>query len=272
MAPLRESLPTVLALERGIAVLHCFLHGPAALSHGDIVRRTGIPKPTVTRLVATLILSGYLRELRGERYALGPCVTSLARAFLSGLDVREVARPYMAGLAERFDATVYLAVRDQTEMVIIEACRSRSTMLQSRLDVGSRVPMAISSLGRAYLAATDTRTRSELLQEHAGSRRAVERAARDGVSHGFCLSVGDWHRDIGAAATAIQSSDGSVLALNCGGPISRFDEASLRRRVVPHLLETARAIAREIGGKALCPADVKRPARRHDTQGASDGP
>src|SRR5687768_11480402 len=172
MATARKSQATVAALEGGIAVLHCFLHGPVALSHGDIVRRTGIPKPTVTRLVATLMVRGYLRQIGSERYALGPCVTSLARAFLSGLDVREAARPFMTELADRFKASTYLAVRDGPEMVVIEACRSHSTMLLARLDVGSRVPLAMSALGRAYLSALDGPSRSALLRQSASARRA----------------------------------------------------------------------------------------------------
>jgi DNA-binding IclR family transcriptional regulator len=257
MATSRKSQVTVAALERGIAVLHCFLHGPVALSHGDIVRRTGIPKPSVTRLVATLMARGYLRQIRGDRYTLGPCVTSLARAFLAGLDVREAARPFMAELADRFNASTYLAVRDEAEMVVIEACRSRSTMLLARLDVGSRVPLAISALGRAYLSVLDTPARSALLRQ-AGARRSIERPLRDATMHGYCVSVREWHPDIGAVATAIQAPDGAILALNCGGPVFRFDDQYLRRRVAPHLLEAARAIAEEIGGKAMSPADSRR--------------
>jgi IclR family transcriptional regulator, positive regulator for flagellar biogenesis len=254
----RKPPPTVAALERGIAVLHCFLHGPTTLSHGDIVRRTGIPKPTVTRLVSTLIARGYLRLIRGERYALGPCVSSLGRAFLSGLDVREAARPFMIGLADQFNASVYLAVRDQAEMVVIEAARSRSTMLQSRLDVGSRVPMAISALGRAYLAALEAPARTELLRQVGGPRRSLDRALRDAAAHGYCLSVGEWHPDIGSIATAIHAPDGGVLSLNCGGPVFRFDDEFLRRRVAAHLLDAARAIAQEIGGKAIEPTAIRR--------------
>jgi IclR family transcriptional regulator, positive regulator for flagellar biogenesis len=258
MARPRKPPDTVAALERGIAVLHCFLHGPTALSHGDIARRTGIPKPTVTRLVATLMMRGYLRQMRGDRYALGPCVTSLARAFLSGLDVREAARPLMAALAEQFDASVYLAVRDQAEMVIIEACRSRETMLWSRIDVGSRVPMTLSALGRAYMSALDAPSRSDLLRQTTGPRRPIDRALRDATAHGYCLSAREWHPDIGSVATAIQSPDGVLLALNCGGPVFRFDEQHLRRRVAPRLLDVARAIAQEIGGKALAGTDSRR--------------
>ena len=88
--------------------------------------------------------------------------------------------------------------------------------------------------------------------------RCCERSLRDAAAHGYCVSVREWHPDIGAVATAIQAPDGAILALNCGGPVFRFDDQYLRRRVAPHLLEAARAIAEEIGGKAMSPADSRR--------------
>ncbi len=97
-----------------------------------------------------------------DRFSLGPGVVSLARVFLGSLDVRAIARPVMQGLAEEMGASVYLAVRDGMEMVLIEACRPRSTMLSARLDVGSRAPLPNSALGRAYLYGASTRARSAL--------------------------------------------------------------------------------------------------------------
>ena len=56
-----------------------------------------------------------------------------------------------------------LAVRDGMEMVIIEACRPRSSMLTARLDVGSRAPLPVSALGRAFLSAIDDAQRQQLI-------------------------------------------------------------------------------------------------------------
>lgn len=250
---------TVAALERGIAVLHCLGEAAGPLSHGDLARRTGIPKPTVTRLVATLVGCGYLRQMPdGEKYVLGPGVLSLARTFLTGMDIRHHARPHMARLADRVGGTVFLAVRDQLEMVVVEACRSRSTVLLSRLDVGSRLALLTSAMGRAYLNSLSADERQDLLarlrKAEAGDWKkrlaGAERAWRTTGRRGFCLSLGEWHPDISSAATTLRAPDGEWLALNCGGPAFQFSEERLRREIAPLLLQTARAIAEEIGGAA----------------------
>ncbi len=151
------------ALERSISVLRSFSEDRPLLSPAELARITGIPGPTVSRLVATLVAMGMLKASpTGDRLALGPGVVSLSRVFLGSLDVRAVARPVMQALAEESGASVYLAVRDGMEMVLIEACRPRSTMLSARLDVGSRAPLPNSALGRAYLSALDDATRAQL--------------------------------------------------------------------------------------------------------------
>jgi len=255
--PRRPAGDTVAALARGIAVLRCFGEGAGTLSHGDIARQTGIPKPTVTRLVATLETLGLLRQTaESDRYALAPGVLPMARAYLAGLDVRARARPHMMALADELDASVYLAVCEAPDMVVIEACRSRSNALTSRLDIGSRVPLALSAIGRAYLAALDEKTREALLRAlktRAGGawRRegaALDRALRDASLRGYCVSLGESHPDISAAAVSLLTPAGEIMSLNCGGPSFRFTEETLRRRVAPRLRATAERIAADIGG------------------------
>jgi len=257
---------TVSALERGIAVLRCFEAGTEPLSNSELARLTRIPKPTVTRLAATLVSLGYLKQFPdSERYALSAGVFSLARAFLAALDVRASARPHMAELADAAKGSVYLAVRDGLEMVLIETCRSRSTVLYSRLDVGSRLTIASSALGRAYLLALEPRERETLVRQmrDAGARNwketeaALKRAMRDAEREGFAMSAGEWHRDINSIAVPLVAPRGEVMALNCGGPAFAFSPDTLRRRIAPRLIETARAIARDMGGEVAGPAGVE---------------
>jgi len=264
--PSRPGRDTVSALARGIAVLRCFSEGVEALSHGDIARQTRIPKPTVTRLVATLEALGFLRQkAEGDRYALAAGVLPLARAFLSGLDVRSRARPHMMALADELDAAVYLAVCEMPAMVVIEACRSRSNALTSRLDIGSRVPLARSALGRAYLGALEPAARESALRDLRAQAGAAWRkdsagldgALRDAAAHGYCVSLGESHPDISAVAVALRTPSGDIMALNCGGPSFRFTEEKLRRRVVPRLLAMAGRISVDIGGSFL--SDAPRP-------------
>ena len=248
---------TVSALERGIAVLRCFDEDRRVLSPTDLARLTGIPRPTVTRLASTLVTLGLMKQEHGsERFMLGPGVVSLARVFLAGLDVRAVARPHMQALAESLGGSVYLAVRDGLEMVLIEACRPRSSMLAARLDVGSRAPMANSALGRSYLAAVDPAERKALIESLRLARGSdwgslepgLNRALDDAVKFGYCISAGEFHREINSVSVPLVGPKGEVMALNCGSAAFVFSEEHLRREIAPRLIEMAKVLAREIGG------------------------
>jgi DNA-binding IclR family transcriptional regulator len=249
---------TVSALERGIAVLRCFSEDRRVLSPTELARLTGIPRPTVTRLATTLVALGLLTQQSGaDGFMLGPGVVSLARVFLAGLDVRAAARPLMQALAESAGGSVYLAVRDGLEMVLVEACRPRSTMLAARLDVGSRAPMANSALGRAYLAGLGDDERKALIEalrlargsDWAGLEAGLMRALADCKQLGYCISAGEFHREINSVSVPLISATGEVMALNCGSAAFVFTEPHLREQVAPKLLAMAHRLARDIGGR-----------------------
>lgn len=250
---------TVGALDRGLALLNCFRDGRRVLGPTDLARLTGIPRPTVTRLAATLIAHRWLQpEPGGERYMLGAGVVSLAQNFLAGLDVRAASRGPMQALAESTGGAVYLAVRDGLEMVLIEACRSRSSMLAARLDVGSRVPLPNSALGRAYLGAVDAATRLQLIESLRLARGSDWPALETGLQQalaerdrtGYCISAGEFHREINSVSVALTGPTGEVMAFNCGGPAFVFSAERLRDEVAPALIALARRIAADIGGAA----------------------
>ena len=248
---------TVSALERGIAVLRCFTETRRSLTSTELSRLTGVPRPTVTRLASTLVTLGFLKqEPDGDRYMLGPGVVSLARVFLAGLDVRAIARPHMQALAEQVGGSVYLAVPDGLDMVLIEACRPRSTMLAPRLDVGSRAPMANSALGRAYLWALSAEERAKMVESlrltrgtdwpalEAGLRRSLEEADRLGYS----ISAGEFHREINSVSVPLVGPSGEIMALNCGTAAFVYTEEHLRRVIAPELQKMAEALAVDLGG------------------------
>lgn len=255
--PAEPRSDTVSALERGISVLRCFSHERPVLGYVEIARITGIPRPTVNRLVATLLSTGMLKaDPLSDRFTLGPALVSLAQVFLSSLDVRAVARPPMQAMAEEVAGAVYLAVRDGMEMVLIEACRPRSSILVPRLDVGSRAPMAVSALGRAYISALDEERRNQLLDSLRLLRgpewEAVEpgllRAIAESHRLGYCLSLGDFHREIHSVSVPLVGPGEEIMALNCGGAGYIFTEQRLRTEIAPRLRAIAIQIAREIGG------------------------
>ena len=250
----------VSALARGLAVLRYVGEAEVPVALKDLSEGTGIPKPTASRLVTTLLGAGLLRKAtHSDRFELGPGVMALASAFLRNLDFRALARPHMLRFAERVGLSVHLGVRDRLEMVLVETVRPMSAAIVMRIGVGGRLGLARSALGRAYMAALDDDARESLiagLKISSGDRWPEDAANLPPAlahfrTHGYAISMGDWHPDINAIASPLVMPDGEIYALNCGGPAFKLPEAFLRDTVAPELIMCVEAIAAESGATRI---------------------
>jgi DNA-binding IclR family transcriptional regulator len=240
----------VTALARGLDVLRAFRPGEGHLANREIAARTNLPRPTVSRLTHTLTRLGYLvQEAETERYRLGSAVLSLGYAAVANMDFRSFARPHMQAIADVARAACSLGDRHGLEMIYVESCRGRDSPFTLGLDVGSRIPLATTAMGRAYLAGLDDAGRSEMLDRLARAdrkgwptlRRGMERALDEYARHGFVLSITEWMPEINAVGVPILFQDtGTVMALTCGGAASLLPRDRLEGEIGP-LLVAARA-------------------------------
>jgi DNA-binding IclR family transcriptional regulator len=248
----------VVALSRGLDVLRAFRPNDGLLGNQEIAARTSLPKPTVSRLTYTLTKLGYLAPVpRFEKYQLAPAAMALGYAALANLGVRHLSEPYREELMRETGGAVAVGGRDRFSMIYFG--QSRGMTIGVQLDVGSRVPIATTAMGRAYLWALPEDERNELLQdlkEHYGARWSkmrdgIERAGETVAKHGFVISAGEWHDDIAAAGVALKLNDGTgPYAFNCGAPAFRFTEERLRTDIGPRLLTMVRSIEAALGGIA----------------------
>ena len=242
----------VTALARGLELLRCFRAGELGLTNTDFAERSGLPKPTVSRLTYTLTKLGYLTySQRSGRYQLGNGVLALGYGLLSGLDMRTRARPLMQALASDVDASVALGARDRLAMVYLDCVRGAGTVTL-RLDVGSRIPLATTAMGRALLAALPEGERDYLMRaikerapdDFARIEAGVAQACADLADKGFTASFGDWQPDVHAVAVPVFQADGERLfAINCGCPAFMVSAKRLSEEVGPRLAKTARTLS-----------------------------
>jgi DNA-binding IclR family transcriptional regulator len=239
------------ALARGLEILRCFRPGDPPLNNHEIASRTGLPKPTVSRLTHTLTELGYLIHLaRSATYQLGPGVLALGYTMLSGIELRERARPLMEELAQRASVTVALGGRDRLSVVYLEVARGAQVITLSR-NVGERLPIECTAMGRAILASLPMRERDYLLRalaDRAPGRAAeveesIRRATVQIEDQGFCTSFGDWIADVNAVAAPVLALGGEHLyALNAGGPSFLVSQERLTQDLGPRLAEMATAL------------------------------
>ncbi|MEX2241444.1 MAG: IclR family transcriptional regulator, partial [Burkholderiales bacterium] len=152
-------------LARGLEVLRCFTPLEPMLGNKEISVRTGLPKPTVSRLTYTLTKLGYLRHnMRLGKYQLGSAVLSIGYPLLASMSVRQIARPFMKELAEYCSGAVSMGIRDRMSMVYVESCRSGNG-IATLPDIGTAVPIAQSVIGRAFIASCTPPEREAVLNQ-----------------------------------------------------------------------------------------------------------
>jgi len=249
----------VVALSRGLDVLRAFHPNDGLLGNQEIAARTKLPKPTVSRLTYTLTKLGYLTPVpRFEKYQLAPSAMALGYAALANLGLRHLSEPYREEVMRATGGAVAVGGRDRHNMIYFGQSRNGQT-LGVQLDVGSRVPIATTAMGRAYLWALEDDERAALLRElreHYGSRwvkmrDGIERSGETIAKYGFAISAGEWHDDISAAGVALKLNDGTgPYAFNCGAPAFRFTEDRLLKDIGPRLVAMVRNIEVALGGAA----------------------
>ncbi|AIV79732.1 bacterial transcriptional regulator family protein [Burkholderia pseudomallei] len=143
-------------------------------------------------------------------------------------------------------------------MVAIDVIRPRSAVLVTRLETGSRMDIARTAVGRAYLAALEDDARRELigaLQAAAGDDwpfvvSRLNAALADIAQHGYAIAIGEWREELNAIAAGFVAPTGQCYAVNCGGSAHQCTPDFLRSVAVPALRECIAKITREIGGAA----------------------
>ncbi len=240
-------------------MLRAFRPNDGLLGNQEIAARTNLPKPTVSRLTYTLTKLGYLTPVpRFEKYQLAPSAMALGYAALANLGVRHLSEPYREELMRQTGGAVAVGGRDRHSMIYFGQSRNGLT-LNVQLDVGSRIPIATTAMGRAYIWALPSEERAQLLRElreHYGSRwprlrDGIERAGETVEQLGFAISAGEWQNDVHAVGVALKLNDGTgPYAFNCGAPAFRFTEERLRNDIGPRLVAMVRNIEAALGGTA----------------------
>ena len=225
----------VVALARGLSVLQAFGPGDDLLSNAEIAARSRLPKATITRLAYTLCKLGYLaRDPSGSGYRLDPHILTLGYPVLARLGMRQLARPLMQALAEQEGLTVSMGMRDGAHMIFVERVRSSAPVVLQQ-DIGTRIPIATTALGRGYLAGLPEAERKALFEQVRATsaatawptiRKAVEREMERHRRKGYCFG-GDWDAALTGVAVPLVLKGRTVLSVSCAGARAQLPDTRL---------------------------------------------
>ena len=239
----------VAAIERGLAVLEVIGTG-GAQGNAELAEATGLAKSTVARITGTLLRLGYVAEGAGGRgYQIASRAVALGYSYLALHDVSEIVRPLLREIADEFPVAASLVAREDLEMIYLSQARSRSARLMINVAIGSRIPLAFSAGGRAYLAGCILPVRASLLKELAladsrgwpAQEQATKVAFKEYAQFGYCSAFNVNGSGINAVSTPL-SFNGQLYSLTCAGPATLASTEIMKRVVGPKLVERRRLL------------------------------
>ncbi|MDC7789718.1 DNA-binding transcriptional regulator [Rhodoplanes sp. TEM] len=146
------SFPPVQSVQRAFALL-AELNKQRVATVADLHARTGLPKPTIVRLLETLIAEGYVAsDKRLGGYQVTSQVTTLASGFHGAPMVIEAARPWAIDLTRRLKWPVSVALLVKDAVAVRFSTIPDSPVSPFHATINMRLSLISRGLGRAYLA------------------------------------------------------------------------------------------------------------------------
>ena len=240
-------------LIKGLHVLETLASGKDAMTLADITAATGLVKSNTHRVLKTLIHCGYARQDPGGRYRVTLKMWKLGSHVSEHMHIRGIARPHLRRLSELTGETVHLSILENGEVTYLEKIDSpHPVAAYSRLGGGG--PAHCSATGKALLAFAhdDVRQRITASLRRFTARTIIEPAKLERElqtirKNGFATTRGEWHEAVsGIAAPILAQEHVAVAAVGVSGLSARVTNIKLRD-FAPRVVETAHAIAHELG-------------------------
>lgn len=220
-------------IERAFEILECFDEEHYELGISEIAKMSLLSKATTYRIIKTLESKGYIiQDVASSKYRLGVRVLRLSKLFLSSLDFRRVALPYMQIIKDELNESVNLYVSNGQKRICVERIESTQP-LRRVLRIGDELPLEKGAAGSVLIAFGDS---SEDESKFATIRK-----------NGYAVSHGERAESASSVAAPIFDHRGKIVAaLAIAGPTYRFDEKVLPN-YISVVVENAYSISRELG-------------------------
>jgi DNA-binding IclR family transcriptional regulator len=224
------------SLGKVVRVLNCFSTRDRSLTLGEISQRTGLPKATAHRLVASLREVGMLEQDRErDGYRLGLKLFELGNIVLANLDLHREARPFVEQLTRVSGHSVHLAVFDGRQAVVIH--RADPHPEGSPVAFIESAPAHCTSVGKAILAFQPEETVQRLAALGALVRytdstitdpAALATHLAETRERGWSLDEGEHQPGLRCAGAPIRDVTGRVFAaISVSAPVRELPSARL---------------------------------------------
>ncbi len=240
----------VQSIERAFELLELLADAGGTLGLSELANSSGLPLPTIHRLIRTLVNRGYVRQEPSRRYSLGSRLIRLGDT--SSRLLGAWLRPYLVELVTLTNETANLAMLDGDEVVYIAQAPSPQQM-RMFTEPGRRVLPHCTAVGKALLSQLPSDEVRALLARTGMPAFTTTTITDPGAllaqlevirAQGYAVDDGEQEHGVRCFAVVIPDAP-TQLAVSASGPQPRMsDEAATR--IVPGLIRVAAEISQSI--------------------------
>lgn len=238
-------------VSRAFDIMRCFEGHDIRLGNLEISSRCGLPRSTVSRLTHTLTRMGQLTYLPADqKYRIGPSAVAMSTAMTRGLQMRNLIRMRLEEVAEEIPGTIGFLVPDRRHLVYLEYARSEDAVGLHSV-TGSRVEIARTAAGHAYVAALDPEIGDSLIaditRDNAADgerlRSTIEANRQSLAERGYVTASGVWTPHICGISAPIWSPQYQTYVVVTIGLLSAMcTEEQLHEEIGPKLIALSKSI------------------------------
>ena len=245
-------------LERCFQLIEILAEEPLALRLGVISERLGVQKGAVHRLLTSLCNMGWVeQEPETGFYRLTLRLAIMGQRVLLATRIPDLTRPILQKLADESQELVRLAIVEGERLSWVAFVQGRRTGLIYQPEMIGRVPLTVTSHGKAWLSTLPSEEAMCIVREDGfpqpgrfGPRaiRSIEAfvAALDETrARGWGMTYEEGERGIAAIAAPIRPSGPNTAAVatcSVAGPLMRFGAEDIVRNA-SLVMEAANEIA-----------------------------
>lgn len=228
----KEEVSMVPALVRGMNILEMLAERTGGYTFGELLANSGIPKPSLFRILQELQKRGYVRQDPDtKKYFLGFKILNLGSTILRELDLRTQARSFLQQLAKETAETTELVIFTDGDILHIDKIENPQS-IQILAQIGSRYStLHASAHGQIFLAFIREAEREKVLRRDLKKitentitdiqelRKRLDQIRKDG----FAFDFGEGRIDVSRCTAPVYNHLGEIIAsVGIAGPVFRM--------------------------------------------------
>jgi IclR family transcriptional regulator, acetate operon repressor len=246
------------AVDKALIILESLDNSKTGSTLAEVAEKVELPKPTVHRLLSTLVNRGFVARTPWNGYAVGRKVIALGAAAAEKDTLILAARPTLWTLAELCEETVQLGVLMGDQLLFVERIEPENQAVRIGRMPSPLAELHTSGMGKAILAASTDEFVGQYLK--AGLERFTDKTVTDPTlfrqeieeirEAGFAVSNEERYDGVFAVGAAILNREGQpIAAVSIAAPAHRVYGA--RRQLLEKEVVRAAAEVSQMIGNSL---------------------